>query len=441
MNLCTDKKGFSLIETLVGSAVFVIVALATYNAFVVLMNAAGASRAKVAATELANEQFEIIRNLPYVNIGIIAGLPVGKIARTQNLTRDGYTFTVLTTIRSVDDSFDGTLGGSPNDTSPADYKLADLDITCTNCKSFSPLSFTTLLAPHALETASTNGALYIRTIDANSNPVPGASLHIVNIQTNPDTIIDETTDNTGWLRIVDAIPGTAAYNITATKTGYSQDQTYPVGGAAGASPIKPDSNVVTKAITQLSFTIDLLSSISVSSISSTCAALPNIGFSLTGTKTIGTNVLKYIAHSFTTNSSGAYSVSNLEWDTYAVLLTSASYDLAGTSLFPNFALSPNENENLSLIVVPHVNGALLVSVQDSSGAAIDGATVHLQKTGFDQTKTTNSGSCATPGQVFWNGLASGTYTLSISSAGYQTYTNSALSVSTTWQNKSVTLTP
>lgn len=441
MNTRTRRNGFTLIETIVGSAVFLLVALSAYGAFGVLMDTAAASRVKVAATELANERFEIMRNLPYVDVGIVGGLPVGKITRTQNITRDGYSFAVVTTIRSVDDPFDGTIGGNPNDTSPADYKLADLDITCPNCKNFSPLSFTTLVAPHALETASSNGALFIRTIDNSGNPVANASIHIVNTQTNPDTIIDDTTDNSGWLKIVDAPPGTGVYNITATKSGYTQDQTYPIGGAAGANPVKPNANVVTKQVTQPNLTIDLLSSLAINSVDAACATLSNIGFSLTGTKLIGTGVLKYPVHNFSTDASGNYVLSNLEWDTYGVLLTSASYDLAGTTLLPNFTIDPNENLNLKLITVPHVTRALLVSVKDSSNTAIDGATVRLQKTGFDQTKTTNSGSCASPGQVFWNGLTSSTYTLTVSKTGYQTYTNNTLDVSVAWQNQTITLTP
>ena len=131
----------------------------------------------------------------------------------------------------------------------------------------------------------------------------------------------------------------------------------------------------------------------------------------------------------------------MEWDTYSALLTSASYDLAGTTPLPSFAINPNETKNLQLVVVPHVNRALLVSVKDSSNIPIDGATVRLQKSGFDETKTTNSSSCATPGQVFWNGLASGTYTLTVSKSGYQIYTNNALNISVAWQNQTVTLNP
>jgi prepilin-type N-terminal cleavage/methylation domain-containing protein len=438
------KNGFTLIETLVGSAVFVMLALSGYKAFGVLMDAVAISQAKITATTLANEKFEIIRNLPYIDVGIVAGLPVGKIGRNETTTRDNYSFNILTSIRNVDDSFDGTIGGSPNDTSPADYKLVDLDITCSNCKTLAPLSFTTLVAPHALETASTNGALFIRVFDVSGTPIQGASLHVVNTGTNPDTLIDEMTDNEGWLKLIDAPPGVSAYNITATKTGYSEDQTYPVGGAAGNNPVKPDSTVVTQQVTQISFGIDQTSSLSVNTVNvvdSTCVALPSIGFSLTGTKLIGVGVLKYPTQNFTTDGTGNYTIPTLEWDTYSTLLTSTSYDLVGSTPLPTFGINPNENKNLQLVVTPHVSGALLVSVKDSLGVAIDGATVRLEKSGFDQTKTTNGGTCATPGQVFWNGLVSGTYTLTVSGAGYQEYVDNALNITSAWQNQTITLTP
>lgn len=437
-----SKKGFTLVETLVGAAVFVSIGVAAYQSFGVLMNITQGTRAKIAATELANEQFEIIRNLSYNDVGIIAGLPVGKIARTQNLTRDNFLFTVTTTIRNVDDPFDGTIGGSPNDTSPADYKLADLDITCSNCKNFTNVDFTTLIAPHALETASTNGALFIRVFDANGLPVPQANVHIENTQTNPDTIIDETTDNDGWVKIVDAPAGTNAYNITATKDGYTTDKTYIPGGAAGANPVKPDVTVVQQQISQMSLAIDQTSTLSVTSLDANCVALPSVGFSLTGSKLIGSGVLKYPTQNFTTNGSGVYDIPSIEYDTYSTLLTSTGYDLAGTNVTQNFFVNPNQSAELSLIAVPHATRALLINVETAAGVAIDGATVQLEQTGlFNETKTTNSGTCPTPGQVFWNGLASGTYTIEVSAPGYDTNTISDYSISAGWQNLNVVLVP
>ena len=441
MNFHNYPNGFTLIETLVGSAVFLLVALSSYQAFGVLMEAVSGSQAKIAATAVANEEFEIIRNLPYTDVGIIGGLPVGKIERNKTIVKDNYSFDVQTTIRSVDDTFDGTIGGSPSDTSPADYKLADLDISCSNCKTFTPLNFTTLVAPRALETASNNGALFIQVFDSGGVPVSGASVHIVNTQTNPDIIIDESTDNGGWIKIVDAPPGTNAYNITATKSGFSEEQTYPHGGDAGPDPLKPDSTVVVQQVTQITFSIDRTSSLDVSTIDSLCAALPNIGFPLTGTKLFGLpSVLKSPATNFTTDTSGTDSISNLEWDTYTTALTSAAYDLAGSTPLPSFAISPDEERTQQLLVLPHVSKALLVSVKDSTSAPIDGATVQLEKSGFDETKTTNSGTCATPGQVFWNGLASGTYTLTVSKAGFQTSVSS-VDMTPSWQNTTITLLP
>ncbi len=140
--------GLSLIETLVGSAIFLIIALATYRAFTVLMTAVVAAQAKTAAASVANETVEIIRNLPYTSVGTVGGTPAGSISPNQNITKNDYTFTVVIAINNIDDSFDGV---SPADTAPADYKLIDLTITCSNCNSFSTMKFNTLVAPRALE--------------------------------------------------------------------------------------------------------------------------------------------------------------------------------------------------------------------------------------------------------------------------------------------------
>ncbi|OGI74301.1 hypothetical protein A3D42_02340 [Candidatus Nomurabacteria bacterium RIFCSPHIGHO2_02_FULL_41_18] len=435
------NKGFTLIETLVGSIIFLIIALSAYNAFGVLMNIVAASRAKLAATSVANEKFEIIRNLPYSDVGIIAGIPAGKIQRNQTIARDNYSFDVLTTIRNFDDPFDGTIGGNPSDSSPADYKLVDLDITCSNCKIFTPLNFTTLVGPHALETASNNGALFIRVFDNDGLGVAGAEVHIMNTETNPDTIIDETTDNSGWVKIVDAPTGVNAYSIIGTKSGFTTDQTYLPGGAAGTDPVNSDATVVLQEVTQAVLSIDRVSSIAVSSVNSLCEPLSDVEFSLTGTKIIGLpQILKYPTQNFTTDENGNYTISNFEWDTYSTLLTSASYDLAGVNPFPNFVLAPNENKNLRIIAVPHVNRSLLVSVQDTANTPIDDASVRLEKNDFDETQTTNSEECQTPGQVFWNGLESGNYTLTVTKTGFETSVTS-VDISSNWKNENIILEP
>jgi hypothetical protein len=437
-----NSHGFGLIETLVGTSIFVVIAISSYQVFGVLMDAVSISRTKVAATSLANEQFEIIRNLPYADVGINGGIPAGKIQRNQTLIRDNHSFNVQTTIRSTDDPFDGTIGGDPADLSPADYKLVDLDITCSNCKKFPNLDFTTIVAPKALETASTNGALFIQVFDSAGTKIQGASVHIENTKTIPNIIIDETTDNDGWLRIIDAIPGTEAYNIYVTKEGYSIDKTYPAGGLAGPTPVKLDATVVIKQVTQLSFSIDRLSSFAVSTTKPNCEALPNIGFSLTGTKLIGTpSVLKYPTQNFTTNASGIATVTDLEWDSYQTAIQGSAYDIAGTIPINPISLNPAENKNLQIIGVPRLASSILISIKDSTGNPIDGTTLVLEKTGFSETKTTSSATCNPPGQVFWNELTNGTYTLTATKAGYEISNNSVtISGTPAWQNIIITMT-
>ena len=242
---------------------------------------------------------------------------------------------------------------------------------------------------------------------------------------------------------MDAVPGTNAYNITATKAGYSQDQTYPSGGVAGPNPVKPDATVVAQQITQVSFSIDSLISVNISSIDSSCIASANIPFTLSGAKLIGTpSVLKY-SQTFTTNSTGSKSIPNLEWDSYSIWPSGSTYDVAGTIPISPLSINPGENKSIQFIAVTHSNRALLVSIKDSSGLSIDGVSVRLQKSGFDETKTTSSIGCGAPGQVFWNGLGTGSYTLTASKTGYQTSINSISLTSSSpgWQQKNIVLTP
>jgi len=86
--------GFTLVETLVGIAVFLIVSIAAYNTYIGLFKLINVNKYKLLAINLANEQFEIAKNMPYKDIGIVQGIPVGLIPRTQTLSRGGVNFTV-----------------------------------------------------------------------------------------------------------------------------------------------------------------------------------------------------------------------------------------------------------------------------------------------------------------------------------------------------------
>ena len=404
MNSTSIRKGFTLIESLVGVAVFMIIAVSVYQAYAATINAVRVSRLKITATALANEQFEIIRNLPYTDVGVVGSIPNGQVPHLQNLVRDNTEFVVETTIRNIDDPFDGTIGGSPNDLSPADYKLAELEISCPACRNFTTLHFTTQVGPRNLETASTNGALFVQVFDASGQPVSGADVHIVNNQAVPAIVIDDTTNNDGLLQIVDAPPGVEAYEITVSKSGYSADQTYQTGAPGNPNPTKPHATVALQQLTQISFAIDRTSTLDVASVTDTCGSLPSIEFSLDSSKLIGTNpdVLKYSAPHIT-DGSGTKTISGLEWDTYNLNLSDGLYDLAGAVPLLPVALNPNTNQDFKLIVSPKDVRSVLVTVKDASTQLpLSDATVRLEGAGVDATLTTGRGFIR---QTDWSGGA------------------------------------
>lgn len=397
-------KGFTLIESLVGVAVFTIVAVSVYQAYSASLGASRTARMRLAAVALANEQFEIIRNLPYGDVGVAGGLPPGKIPRVQNLVRGGYPFTVDTAIRDRDDPFDGTLGGTPNDLSPADYRLAELKISCPSCPNFRPLTFTTYVAPRSLETASANGALFLRVFDAVGQPVPGADIHIENRQSNPTITVDETTNNEGMLQIVDAPPGAEAYEITVSKAGYSSERTYPTGAPVNPNPVKPHATVILQQLTQISFAIDRVSAVDVSSVGAACGGAGAVDFSLEGAKFIGTNpdVPRYRA-SHVTDNFGRTTIPGLEWDAYRLTLADETYDLAGSIPLLPLSLNPGANQDVKLVVAPKNPRSLLVTVRDASTRLpLSDAAVRLSGAGVDSTRTTGRGFLA---QTDWSGGA------------------------------------
>ncbi len=401
VNILFLTKGFTFIESLVGVAVFMIIAGSIYQSYTVAINVIRNSRLKITATALANEQFEIVRNLPYSDVGIVSGLPAGKIPLSQSLTRDGTIFVVLATIRNIDDPFDGTFGGAPNDLSPADHKLVEITIKCPTCQRFLPLRFTTRVSPRALESASMNGALFIHTFDEAGLPVMGADVQIVD--TAPAFIINDTTNNQGLLQVVDAPPGFQTYQINVSKPGYSTDQTYTVGAVDNPNPTKPHATVVTQALTEISFAIDKTSTINASTINTICAAIPDINFSLIGTKLIGTipDVIKYTA-SHTTDGAGKKTIANLEYDTYNIAIANAVYDLRGTIPLLPMALHANITQDLKLILAPKDPQTLFVIVKDSATQLpLSDVSVQLQQgMAYDVTLITGQGFML---QTDWSG--------------------------------------
>lgn len=390
-----------MIETLLGVAVLAIVSFGVYQSLNALLDIFTATKVKTAAASLANEQMEIIRNIAYSQVGTVGGIPAGAIPQTQTFTRDNLAFLVTTTVRNIDDPFDGTLGGTPNDTSPADYKLVELAITCTSCRGAPGVTITGRVAPKALEGISTNGALFVQAIDASGQFISGATVQVVNSVVNPAVNLTDVTNANGALQLVDVIPAAQSYQITVSKAGFSSDQTY-TASPQNPNPVKLHATVVAQTVTQASFQIDRVSAVNFSGVTPTCGAVGNIAAQMTGAKLIGTNpnVPKY-SQSHAIPASGALAVGNLEWDTYTLAFSHATQDVAGTIPLAPLTLTPNTTQNFKIVMQPKQPQALLVTVKDgATGLPLSDAAVTITRPGFSAALTTGRGFLR---QTDWSG--------------------------------------
>jgi prepilin-type N-terminal cleavage/methylation domain-containing protein len=398
------SQGFTLVEVLVAAALFALISVSVYQAYGTLLSLTQAAKVKITATSLVNEQMELIRNLPYSDVGVAGSIPNGVLQHVEVVTRDDIQFTRTLTIRNIDDPFDGTIGGTPNDLSPADYKSVDIDITCALCNNFPTMSVSSRVAPKNLETASTNGALFVRVYDANGQPVPGALVHIENRQISPQITIDDVTANDGVLAVVDAPPGANAYEITVTKSGYTTDRTYATS-TGNPNPTKPHATVLIQQVTQISFVIDLLSTINVATLTETCVPVASTPFSIRGSKLVGISpdIYKY-DQNFLTNSNGERSITGIEWDTYSIAIDDdGAYYLQGVNPLLPVSVLPGATQNINLILAPKDPSSLLVTVKDSvTLLPVSGAEVVLSKSGFSQTAYTGRGYLS---QTDWSGGA------------------------------------
>ena len=395
-----NSQGFSLVEVIVASSIFAIVAMSIYQGFISINALIPASRDKIAAVNLINSEFELIRNLSYSNVGLSGGIPNGVLLATSTIIQDGREFDITRTIRNIDDPFDGTIGGSPNDLSPADYKMVQIKVSCNACKNPLDISSVSNVSPKNLETASTNGALFVKVFDANGNPVSQADVSIVEGALGIN--ISDTTNNTGTLEIVDVPPASNAYRIIVTKDGYTTDRTYPAS-VSNPHPIKLDATVILQQLTQISFVIDKVSTINVYSKNIQCTPIADVPFTITGAKLIGTNpdVLKF-SGSFSTDASGSKILSNMEWDTFTFTVGSG-FNLAGVNPPSPFAVLPDSTQNVDIILAQGAPNNLLVTVKDSAtGLPLSGVNLTLTQGSFSASQITGMGYLE---QTDWSGGA------------------------------------
>ncbi len=132
---------------------------------------------------------------------------------------------------------------------------------------------------------------------------------------------------------------------------------------------------------------------------SSCSALANAPISSSAGSTV-------------TNSSGAYALSNLAPNTYAVVASDPGYVPVGRNIEVGAGATASGK-----LFLGTGSGQFQGAVSDSSGIALSGATVHLvgsaSTSAFDETITTDAS-----GKYYSGNIPGGTYQLTAAAAGY-----------------------
>jgi len=393
LNKINKQIGLTLIETVVASAVFALIVLGVYQAFGSLSDLAQTSKLKAVAVAVANEELEIARNLPYSDVGIAGGWPVGKLPYQQTLIRGGGSWQVTNTVRQIDDPFDGTIGGSPNDLNPADYKLVTVEVTCLNCRVAQTLTLSTQVAPKNLETSSGNGALFVQVLNASGQPVTSAKVKVTNILATSTLVINDETNNVGLLQLVDLPTGNFAYKIEVSKTGYSSARTYAPGESGFIDPVNPNPTILAGQLTQVSLVIDELSTLKIETIDQYCQPAGPFTLRLRGSKAndTGGTPLRYDQNQ-TIPTSGLLTLNNLDWDTYNFTPNDSTWAISGSFPLQSVLLSPGATGEVKLLLAPLTTHGLLVSVKDGgTGLPLSDVLVRLEQGGESQSLTTTRG--------------------------------------------------
>lgn len=380
-----DEKGFTLIETIIAIAVFGIIATAVYFSYANILDVFAASYLNLTAVSALDSELETIRNMPYVDVGTEGGSPSGILPAEKDIIYGGVPFKVASSVRNVDDPFDGVQGGSPDDSAPADYKKVEVEIGCPSCSRFIKTVGVITIVPPGLETVTNYGTLIIKALDASGQPISGANVSVTNNSITPPINLISTTDTEGILRLVDIATSSAGYSISVTKSGYSTDRTYPIGGITNPNPIKPDATVLEQEVTEVSFIIDRTSVLNIKTRDEFCSGVPNIDVAQIGQKLIGTNpsTVKYSAV-HVTDSGGNKTVGGLEFDAYDLENNDGVYQLAGSSGINTLIIDPNSSYNLDWLMVPELQNSILVSVNNDLGQPINDAKITISKTGFSE---------------------------------------------------------
>lgn len=256
-------SGLTLMDVLVGVALLSLVFYGIFGVFRLSIVLIGSNKAKVGALSLAEERMELIRSLPYTEVGVVGGIPAGNLAHIEEITLNNIDYTRRTFVTYHDDPADG-LGEADENGITADYKKVKVEISWSIKDRASSHSVVSTITPRGVETTSGGGTLRIAVFDSNAQPVPSAEVRITNSTLDPPIDILTFTNTAGSVVFPGGTPPGSGYHVSVTKTGFSTDKTYSAS-VGNPNPSPGSLTVLENQTTSGSFAIAPLSTISIRS--------------------------------------------------------------------------------------------------------------------------------------------------------------------------------
>lgn len=368
--------------------------------------------------------------MPFDKVGTIGGIPQGILPQIKTIIENGLTYTIKTSVVYIDDPFDGL---APNDILPNDYKRARIDVSWGGIAASkgNTVTLITDLSPKGIETETGGGTISILVFDSNSNPVPQTNVQIYAPTLSPAVDLNLMTGSDGKVILPGAPACTECYQITITKDGFSTEKTYST--AEIANPSKPHLTIIENELTEISFSIDRLSNLTIYTVDtreSEFAPLANQTIHLRGEKIIGTTeedipVYKY-EQDVVSDSTGKIQIQNFEWDNYHVTLPNDSIRVfAGSNPHLPIKLEPNTQKEVFISLAdPSTPFSLLTIFEDSAANPIASVSAMLKLN--DQIEASGSAGISDDpdfGQIYFPDLENKNYILEATASGFTYYSN------------------
>lgn len=354
------ESGVTLLDTLVGTALMLVVFLGIGAAFRLSVDVISNNKARAGAIALANERIEYLRSLSYASLGTVGGVPSGSIAQSDSETLNGVPYTRRTVIEYQDDPKDGT-GAADTNGVTADYKIAKVDVSWTPRNGVAHhIIVASRFSPPGIETAVPGGTLVIDAVNAAGTPLSGATVHIVNASSSPAVDTTTFTNASGTVTLIGA-PAAANYQVSVYEAGYSMAQTYSTT-PQNTNPNPANLTVTDNRTTTGTFAIDVLGSDTVrtwmpltagtwsDSLSDTTKIASSTGITVSGGEASLTGPAPYGSYgelqSIAIGPSKLARWQTLSWTAATDASTSVRwfvYDGAGANLIPDTQLPGNSS--------------------------------------------------------------------------------------------------